>query len=316
MLSAMRWENGHKRNRLLSIFPIFLLLIFLLWVVFRLIEINPQLTSAQEKPYTMSVQENALTTSLLLATRSPQETQPPFSYAAGTATETSLARQTPTVLIRMTESPIASLPWRAYVDPIYGHRQLFNLDCEAATAADWAVFFKKPVLETAFLNFIPKAENPDYGFVGDVNDDWGKLPPDGYGVYAGPVAMVLRSLDLSAFAYRGMAFEQVKKEIASGRPVIAWVIGHVGLTQPVRMTLSGETVIVAPFEHSILVIGYEYQKVIVLDGANRYAVSEIDFLNSWKILGNMAVIAQSLPKEALSSVPVEDLTEKLVPIHK
>jgi uncharacterized protein YvpB len=186
----------------------------------------------------------------------------------------------------------STLPWRAYVDPIYGHKQLLPLDCEAAAAADWAAFFHTPVLELAFFNLIPKAENPDYGFVGDVNDSWGKLPPDGYGVYAGPIAIVLRSLGLPAYAYRGLTFDQVRGEIAAGRPVMVWVIGHIGLSRAVTMELGGKHALVAPYEHTVLVIGYEYQKVKVLDGIDRVTVSEVDFLNSWKILGNMTVMAR------------------------
>jgi uncharacterized protein YvpB len=196
-------------------------------------------------------------------------------------------------------SPTAALPWKAYADPIYGHRQLLHLDCEAQVAVDWAAFFGKSISELDFFHQIPSAHNPDRGFVGDANDTWGEVPPRGYGVYAGPVAQVLRAYGLAAYAYRGLSYKQLRQEVADGRPVIVWVIGHVGLARPVHMVLDGAEVLVAPYEHAVLLIGYEPQKAVVLDGPRRYSVEEIDFTNSWKILGNMAVVArpQTAPGE-------------------
>jgi uncharacterized protein YvpB len=202
------------------------------------------------------------------------------------------------------------LPWKAYVDPVYGQRQQLNLDCESRAAVDWAVFFQTRIDELEFFHGIPPADNPNHGFVGDVNDYWGRLPPNGYGVYAGPVARVLRTHGVSAFAYRGLTYDQLRRQAASGHPVIVWVIGHIGLSKPIQMELDGELVVVAPFEHTVLFIGYEYQKAIVLDGSNRYRVSEVDFLNSWKILGNMAIVAEAMGNEGESEIPFQNLAEE------
>jgi uncharacterized protein YvpB len=199
------------------------------------------------------------------------------------------------------------LPWRAYIDPIYGQPQQLHLDCEARAAVDWAAFFRMPIDELAFFRRIPAAANPDDGFVGDVNDSWGRLPPSGYGVHAGPVARVLRLYSLSAFAYRGLAYDQLRSQIAARHPVIVWVVGHVGLSKPVVMELGGRPVTVAPYEHVVLFIGYEYQKAVVLDGARRYSVDEIDFRNSGKILGNMASVAEPLVGTGAEGIPFEDL---------
>jgi uncharacterized protein YvpB len=225
-----------------------------------------------------------------------------------TATPNSMTAATPTpVFIRTPNQTPTPLPWKAYIDPIYGQSQQLHLDCESRAAADWAAFFHHPIDELEFFHRLPSAMNPNNGFVGDVNDYWGRLPPFGYGVYAGPVARTLRSYGVTAYAYRGVSYEQLKIQIATGHPVMVWVIGHIGLSKPVTMVLDGSPAVVAPYEHVVLFIGYEYQKATVLDGSRRYPVWEIDFQNSWKILGNMAVTAKPIENENATAIPFEDL---------
>lgn len=54
----------------------------------------------------------------------------------------------------------------------------------------------------------------------------------------------------------------------------------------------GETLIVAPFEHTVIVTGYGPNGVTVVDNAMRYTVSAERFLASWGMLGNMAVVSE------------------------
>jgi len=71
---------------------------------------------------------------------------------------------------------------------IIGHGQSLPLSCESRSAADWASYFGVAIDELEFLGRLPISDNPEIGFVGDVNGNWGKIPPDSYGVHAGPVA--------------------------------------------------------------------------------------------------------------------------------
>jgi uncharacterized protein YvpB len=228
---------------------------------------------------------------LLYPTFPPEWTEtltplPTFTFTPRpTRTPTLTPTATPTI------PPTPTLPAEARITDIVGHRQALSLSCEARSAADWAAHFGLAIDELEFLGRLPASDNPEAGFVGDVHGDWGFLPPEGYGVYAGPVAELLRAYGVQARAYRGLTWEDLKKEIAEGRPVIVWVVGHVGEEEPVTYTAQdGQTVTVARYEHTVILIGYSATRVIVLDGGTTYGRSHEIFLRSWSVLGNMAIL--------------------------
>ncbi len=197
----------------------------------------------------------------------------------------------PTPLPTITATP--TLSDRAHVTGIVGHAQTLSLSCEARSAADWAGYFGVPIDEPEFLSRLPVSDDPEVGFVGDVNGVWGQTPPGDYGVYAGPVAALLREYGLGAQAAKGLPWDTVAAEIGAGRPVIVWVVGHVATTsEPVAYTASdGRTTIVASREHTVIVIGYSPDTVTILDGSKTYGRSLSDFLASWAVLCHMAVLA-------------------------
>jgi uncharacterized protein YvpB len=189
-----------------------------------------------------------------------------------------------------------ALPDEARIVGIGGRRQSLPLSCESRSAADWAAYFGVEIDELEFLSRLPASDNPDFGFVGDVRGTWGQTPPQPYGVHAGPVATLLRQHGLNAYARRGLAWDDVRAQIAAGRPVIAWVVGHVERGTPIGYTASnGLTTTVARFEHTVIVIGYTADHVTVLDGARIYSRPLDLFLESWAVLGNMAIIRGLLP---------------------
>ena len=190
------------------------------------------------------------------------------------------------------EQAPATLPDSARISGVVGHRQTLPLSCESRSAADWAAFFGVEIDELAFLTSLPLRDDPDRGFVGDVNGEWGNLPPGAYGVHAAPVAQRLRSYGLPAESRRYMSWDDLRAEIAAGRPVIAWVTGHVEAGQGEVYTAGdGRRTIVARFEHTVIVIGYDADSVLVVDGANTYRRSLERFLASWGALRNMAITA-------------------------
>jgi uncharacterized protein YvpB len=88
-----------------------------------------------------------------------------------------------------------------------------------------------------------------------------------------------------------MTWDELRSEISAGRPVIVWVVGRVGAGTPIPYTSSdGKDSIVARFEHTVIVIGYDQQEVVVLDGNWTYSRLIQDFINSWGVLGNMAIV--------------------------
>lgn len=87
-----------------------------------------------------------------------------------------------------------------------------------------------------------------------------------------------------------MSLKALKREIAAGRPVMVWAIRDMGYSTPVEYTADdGTTTIVARFEHTFIVIGYDPEYITVLDNERVYSVTHDQFKISWGILGNLAV---------------------------
>ncbi|RPI84261.1 MAG: hypothetical protein EHM41_13845 [Chloroflexi bacterium] len=185
------------------------------------------------------------------------------------------------------------LPNYAFLGNLYGLPQALPLDCESRSAVDWAAFFGKWINEFEFFNGLPKSDNPDIGFVGNVNGEWGQTPPQAYGVHAAPIAARLRQYGLPATAVRSFSWDEMRAEIAAGHPAEVWVIGAVKSGWPRYFRANdGKVTVVAPYEHTVVLTGYDLNnnQVWYLNGANTYNTSIEQFLDSWGVLGNMAII--------------------------
>jgi uncharacterized protein YvpB len=188
-------------------------------------------------------------------------------------------------------APPAVLPDEAHITGIGGLPQTLPLSCEARAAANWAAYFGVAIDELEFLNRLPASDHPDFGFVGDVRGTWGQIPPQPYGVHADPVAVLLRQYGVSAYAHRGLTWDHLRAQVVAGKPVVVWVVGHVEPGTPVTYTAAnGLTTTVARYEHTVLLTGYTPERVSILDGAKTYTRSVERFLESWAVLGNMAIV--------------------------
>ncbi len=186
----------------------------------------------------------------------------------------------------------SDLPDVVFVEGLVGHAQTYNLSCESRSAADVANFWGIPVDEVEFFNNLPTSDNPEKGFVGNVKGVWGHTPPNSYGVHPGPVADLLRKYGLDAQARSGMNLDELKREIANGRPIIVWVVGHVWPgTSQIYAAQDGSRVTVAPFEHTMIAYGYDKAGIYLIDAGSgtRRNYGFEKFQGSWGVLGNMAV---------------------------
>lgn len=225
--------------------------------------------------------------STFTSTPHPTPTPTPFQPVPPTATP---IPPSPTPTATATEPPPPQLPDEHYIRNISGHSQYFSLSCEAAAATDWAAYFGVTISEYNFQFELPRSDNPEKGFMGNVNAPWGQVPPYGYGVHAQPVADLLNRYGLPARAVKGWSVEDMKAELAEDQPVIAWVIGNVEGGVPYEYTdKEGNTVIVAAYEHVILVTGYSKTHLRYISNGAFYDVPIEVFENSWKVLGNMAI---------------------------
>lgn len=230
------------------------------------------------------------------------EVKPAASLPAIQATNTPLPTSTlrPSATPISTNTPVPSftpeptptpIPDEYYITGIQGHRQTYAISCESSSAADWAGFFGVLVYEANIQFNLPLSDNPDKGFVGDVHDPWGQVPPYSYGVHAEPIAKVLQDeYELPARAAKNFSLENLKEEIASNQPVITWVIGNMVGGIPAEYTdKEGNTTTVAAYEHTVIVTGYNQENIRYLNNGRFYEIPIEVFLNSWGVLNNMVV---------------------------
>ena len=235
----------------------------------------------------------------------PGATATAFQPSGATESSTSppvvpTATATPPIHATATPLPSASptpaeftIPASHYISGVYGMAQLTTLDCEARSAVDWARYFGVSIDENEFIDKIPLSDDPEIGFVGDINGDMGQLPPAGYGVYPPPIAAILREYGLNAKAVSNMSYEDLQREIASERPVIVWIVNLPFEIEPDVYTASnGNTIPVAPFEHTWIVSGYNLSTVTVVDSEWTYNVKLETFLERWAVFDNRAIIMQ------------------------
>jgi uncharacterized protein YvpB len=237
--------------------------------------------------------------------------QPLMPTATNTFTPTATATATATATKVPTSTPYPSytpIPTRrpaatnapaaddsdSVVLSISGAGQTHNLSCESRAAVSWAGYYGVSLSEDSFLAHLPSSDDPDTGFVGDPDDYAGSIPPNSYGVHADPVANLLNAYGVSATAVHSYSFSSLQSQIDAGDPVIVWVYGHVWAGgSPVSYTASnGNTTWVIPYEHTVIVYGYDDSNVWILDGGSKYTRSISIFKDSWSTLGYMAIIME------------------------
>lgn len=181
---------------------------------------------------------------------------------------------------------------------VKGEAQQRSLSCESRSACDLLAHYGRPMDEDAFRLGIPITDNPDTGFVGDVDGPGGQLPPAGYGVHAEPLAGRLEEVGFAAHAVRGMSLDTLRTHLAEGRPVIVWATSQLDAPPPVTMRdARGRRFVAARGEHTFLAVGYEPGRILLVDSATgrERAVPFARFDASWAVLGRQAVVPRGLP---------------------
>jgi len=253
-------------------------------------EIHFSLPEVEQAP-TVEASRTAIVTALPTMPDRPTMSEDDLSVAVTTETVVlTLPEQTGEVEA-VKETPEA-LPEEFYIRSITGHKQYYPLGCETSVAIDLANYFGVSIIESEFQNRLPLSDNPDYGFVGIVTGPWGQVPPYAYGVHAGPVADLLREYGLNAVGEKQFTVQRLKEEVASGQPVIAWVIGNVVGGIPYEYTDSqGRKVWVAAYEHVVIITGYSdiNGTLRYMNNGRFYDVPADHFERSWAVLERMVV---------------------------
>jgi uncharacterized protein YvpB len=170
--------------------------------------------------------------------------------------------------------------------PVYAQQHYLSCEYSAAraAAARWGIYLN----EWEFIEGIPHDANPHLGFRGDIDDSWGGTRS--YGIYAEPIALFLATKGLQTKLLWG-GVESVKQEVALGRPVVVWVPGGMGWSEPYEASADGNSFLLMPYEHAMTVYGYNENGVYVADpGFGTYDFyTWAYFERSWAYLGNMAM---------------------------
>jgi uncharacterized protein YvpB len=172
--------------------------------------------------------------------------------------------------------------------PVY--RQRHRLSCESSSAAMAANFYGVGLSEETILADLPRHDNPHLGFRGNVDGPYGGILD--YGVYAEPIRQVLENWGLQVAHFSG-GIDEIRAYIRQGRVVIAWVTFNLEPQSPIQVTTSdGQAVILVPYEHAVLVTGYNRDGLWVNDpyAGTQTFYPAYDFARSFSYLGNMGLV--------------------------
>ena len=170
-------------------------------------------------------------------------------------------------------------------------KQWYGLSCEYAAAAAVTLFWGDELVgQDHFISEIPQHPNPHRGFRGNIYGVVGGI--EDYGVYAEPLVPVLESHGYQAEAfYSGVA--RLKAEVDQGHPIVVWLTGGKNQQRPIyRESYKGETFKLVPYEHTVVVYGYDNEGVYVMDvgDGGKYYTDWDNFLRRWNYFDQMALL--------------------------
>jgi uncharacterized protein YvpB len=166
--------------------------------------------------------------------------------------------------------------------------QSHNLSCESSASSMAAQYHGVPLTEADVLAALPRNDNPHLGFRGNVDGPTGGI--EDYGVYAEPILEVLNNQGLRATLIQG-GLDGIKAAIARGNPVIAWVTYNCVQDTPITTSIGGQQVTLVPYQHAVVVTGYNSSGVWAndpYDGQEDFYITA-DFERAMSYFGNMAI---------------------------
>lgn len=167
------------------------------------------------------------------------------------------------------------------------HAQEHNLSCEYAAAFIATSALGNGVPESAFINNIPEAKNPHYGYRGNIDGPWGGT--DDYGIYPEAMVPVLNAHGFGAdIFYSEGDTARLTSEIDAGNPVLVWL----GMWGNTRQTLHDDgTYTVAAGDHVMVAYGYDDSGIYLSDPAHgEYRYYDWGtFVWMWSVLDGMSM---------------------------
>jgi uncharacterized protein YvpB len=170
--------------------------------------------------------------------------------------------------------------------PVFAQQRTLSCEYSAtrAAVARWGVNIE----EHEFINAIGFNANPHIAFRGNINGVFGGTTD--YGIYPEPIALFLNTRGFHTKLLIG-GLDELKAEIAMGRPVVVWVPAGAGWGSPFETSFEGANFKLMPYEHAVNIYGYNEGGVFVADpGFGTYDFYSWDaFSRAWSYLDNMAM---------------------------
>jgi uncharacterized protein YvpB/LysM repeat protein len=173
------------------------------------------------------------------------------------------------------------------VDGVPEYKQQRNLSCEYAATHAAAMAFGWAPEEQHFIDAIPEALNPHYGYRGNIDGWWGNTQD--YGIYAEPLVPVLNDWGFQGeVMYTFGDVGPLIEHIDAGHPVVTW-LGFWGDTRE-RLADDGNYSVFAGM-HVVTVYGYDDDGVWVMDPAKGQKVHYTwdFFVDMWTVIDGMSL---------------------------
>ena len=189
-------------------------------------------------------------------------------------------REDETASTSVTDAPAVAVP-------IINYQQSRNLSCEYAATYAATTAFGAGVHEQVFIEQVPLARNPHYGYRGNIDGWWGNT--DDYGVYAEALVPVLNAHGfVGEVMYTEGDVAPLIAHLDAGHPVVTWL----GFWGDTRQVLTDEdTYSVFAGMHVVTVYGYNDAGVFAMDPAKGASVfyDWATFAELWAVIDGMGL---------------------------
>lgn len=172
--------------------------------------------------------------------------------------------------------------------PLVG--QTWNLTCEYAAASAATAYYGQIITQQAFVDVIGFNANPNKGFRGRLNGQWGGTSD--YGVYSAPILHALQEHGFThSYGFHGSP-DMLRAALSNEYPVVVWLVDTFGTTTRVEATSDGESFFLVPYEHAMTAYGYTESSIMLMDPATEsYRLMPWQtFMDAWMQLDGMALV--------------------------
>jgi uncharacterized protein YvpB len=176
------------------------------------------------------------------------------------------------------------------IDGVPSVAQWYNLSCEYAAAAAVTLYWGNLVSQNDFIREVPNSPNPHKGFRGNIHGIGGGT--EDYGVYASALVPVLERRGYGATVFYGDSY-RLKANIDAGYPVVVWLTMGRDVDRTIyRETHEGRTFKLVPYEHAVVIYGYDGEGVYSMDVSDGgfYYTDWDSFLRRWSYFDQMSLV--------------------------